>query len=144
MCQLINLTQTGIEKVIKTNLSNKHSHTKQRKQVTFPQDQHISSELSNNNISTSEIRPIVETSEQQLQTFQSSQTFETLATDSNQPLAQSASYHNETQPMNTQQKAGMAQAALIDFFGESGTVTSIMNTLQPSHTQTLTELSNQP
>ena len=38
----------------------------------------------------------------------------------------------------------MAQAALINFFGESGTVTSIMNTVQPSHTQTLTELSDEP
>ena len=50
------------------------------------------------------------------------------------------SYHNEVQPMTTQQKAAMAQAALINFFGEPGTVTSIMNTVQPSHTQTLTEL----
>ena len=46
--------------------------------------------------------------------------------------------------MGTQQKAAMAQAALINFFGESGTVTSIINTVQLSHTQTLTELSNQP
>ena len=46
--------------------------------------------------------------------------------------------------MSTQQKAAMAQAALINFFGESGTVTSIMNMVQPSHTQTLTELSDQP
>ena len=38
----------------------------------------------------------------------------------------------------------MAQAALINFFGESGTVSSIMNTVQPSHTQTSTEQSNQP
>ena len=45
--------------------------------------------------------------------------------------------------MSTEQKAAMAQAALINFFGESGTVTSIMNTVQPSHTQTLTELSDQ-
>ena len=45
--------------------------------------------------------------------------------------------------MNTQQKAAMAQAALINFFDESGTVTSIMNTVQPSHTQNLTELSDQ-
>ena len=37
----------------------------------------------------------------------------------------------------------MVQAALINFFGESGTVTSKMNTVQPSHTQTLTELSDQ-
>ena len=37
----------------------------------------------------------------------------------------------------------MAQAALINFFGESGTVISIMNMVQPSHTQTLTELSDQ-
>ena len=73
-----------------------------------------------------------------------SQTFETLATDCNQPVAQTVSYHNERQPMSTQQKAAMAQAALINFFGESGTVTSIMNTVHPSHTQTLTELSNQP
>ena len=128
----------------KDHLSNKCSHTKQRKQVTFPQDQQNSSELLDNNISMSEIRPILETYEQQLQTFQSSQTFETLATDCNQPVAQSVSYHNERQPMSTQQKAAMAQAALINFFGESGTVTSIMNMVQPSHTQTLTELSNQP
>ena len=98
-----------------------------------------------------EIRPILETYEQQLQTFQTSQTFETLATDcravnfsdTNQPAAQTVSHHNEIQPMSTQQKAAMAQAALINFFGESGTVTSIMNMVQPSHTQTLTELSNQ-
>ena len=37
----------------------------------------------------------------------------------------------------------MAQAALINFFGESGTVSSIMNTVQSSHTQTLTEQPNQ-
>ena len=69
--------------------------------------------------------------------------FETLGTDCNQPLVQSTSYHNDSQPMGTQQKAAMAQAALINFFGESGTVTSIMNMVQPSHTQTLTELSDQ-
>ena len=45
--------------------------------------------------------------------------------------------------MTTQQKAAMAQVALINFFGESGTVTSIMNTVQPSHTQTLNELSDE-
>ena len=80
-----------------------------------------------------------------------SQTFGTLTTDSraihfsdtNQPLAQTVSYHNEIQPMSTQQKAAMAQATLINFFGESGTVTSIMNTVQPSHTQTSTEQPNQ-
>ena len=65
----------------KDHISNKHSSTKQRKQVSFPQDQQNSSELLDNNISTSEIRPILETYEQQLQTFQMSQTFETLATD---------------------------------------------------------------
>ena len=99
-----------------------------------------------------EIRPILETYEQQFQTFQTSQTFETLATDcravnssdTNQPASQNIFYHNEIQPMSTQQKAAMAQTALINFFAESGTVTSIMNTVQPSHTQTLTELSNQP
>ena len=117
----------------KEHFSNKCSSTKQRKQVTFPQDQQNSSELLDNNISMTEIRPILETYEQQLQTFQMSQTFGTLTND-----------NNELQPMSTQQKAAMAQAALINFFGESGTVTSIMNTVQPSHTQTLTELSNQP
>ena len=94
-------------------------------------------------ISTAEIRHILETCEQQLQTFQPSQTFETLGTDCNQPLAQSTSYDNENHPTSTQQKAAMAQVALINFFGESGTVASIMNTVQPSHTQTLTELSDQ-
>ena len=136
----------------KEHISNKCCSTKQRKQVSFPQDQQNFSELLDNNISTTEIRPILETYEQQLQTFQMSQTFETLATDcravnfsdTNQPVAQSVSYYNEIQPMSTQQKAAMAQAALINFFGESGTVTCIMNMVQPSHTQTLTELSNQP
>ena len=125
-----------------SHLSNKHSHTKQRKQVTFVQDQQNSSELLDHSISMSEIRPILKTYEQQqLQTFQASQTFETLDTDCNQSLVQSASYYNEIQPMTTQ--AAMAQAALINFFGEPGTVTSIMNMVQPSHTQTLNELSDQ-
>ena len=99
-----------------------------------------------------EITPIIETYEQQLKTFQMSQTFGTLITDTratnfsdnNQSLAQNVSYHNEFQPMTTQQKAAMAQVALINFFGESGTVTSIMNIFQPSHTQTLAEQVNQP
>ena len=90
-----------------------------------------------------ETRPILETYEQQLQTFQLSQSFETLGMNSTQPLAQPTSYHNEVQPMTTEQKATMAQVALINFFGESGTVTSIMNTVQPSHTQTLNELSDE-
>ena len=62
--------------------------------------------------------------------------------DTNQPLAQTVSYHNELQPMSTQQRVAMAQVALINFFGESGTVSRIMNTVQPSHTQTSTELPN--
>ena len=38
----------------------------------------------------------------------------------------------------------MAQATLINFFGESGTISSIMHTVQPSQTQTSTEQSNPP
>ena len=124
----------------KDQLSNKRSHTKQRKQVTFTQVQQNSSELSDKTSPMSEISPILETYEQQLQTFQSSQTFETLGANCNQPLVQPTPYHNEPQPMTTQQRAAMAQATLVNFFGESGTVTSIMNTVQPSHTQTLNEL----
>ena len=127
----------------KVQLSNKRSHTKQRKQVTFTQEQQNTSELSDKTIPMSEISPILETYEQQLQTFQSSKTFETLGANCNQPLVQPTLYHNEVQPMSTQQKAAMAQVALINFFGESGTVTSIMNTVQPSHTQTLNELSDE-
>ena len=86
-----------------------------------------------------EITLVLETYEQQLETFQTSQTFGTLTTDStvtnfsdtNQPLAQTVSYNNELQPMSSQQRAAMAQATLINFFGESGTVSSIMNTVQP-------------
>ena len=124
----------------KNHLSNKCSHTKQRKQVTFTQDQQNSSDLSDKTIPMSETRPILETYEQQLQTFQSSQTFGTLSTNCDESLVQPTPYHNEVQPMTTQQKAAMTKVALINFFGESGTVTSIMNTVQPSHTQTLTEL----
>ena len=58
------------------------SSTKQRKKVTFPQDQQNSSQLLDNNISMTEITPILETYVQQLQTFQTSQTFGTLATNS--------------------------------------------------------------
>ena len=90
----------------------------------------------------SETSPILETYEQQLQTFQSSQTLETLDANYNHPPVQPTLYHNEAQPMTTQQKAVMAQATLINFFGESGTVASIMNTVQTSHTQTLNEFSD--
>ena len=48
----------------------------QTKKESFPQDQQNSSELSDNIISTTEITPILETYEQQLETFQMSQTFE--------------------------------------------------------------------
>ena len=42
--------------------------------------------------------------------------------------------------MTTHQRAALAQAALVNFFGEAGTVTSILNRVQPSHTQTLSEI----
>ena len=127
MYQLITLVQTGREKAIKTNtLLNIHT-TNKEKRVTFTQVQQNSSELSNKTSPMSEISPILETYEQQLQTFQLSQTFETLDANCNQSLVQSTSYHYEPQPMTTQQRAAMAQATLVNFFGESGTVTSIMN-----------------
>ena len=44
----------------KDNFSNKRSHTKQRKQVTFTQDQQNSSELSDKTIPMSETRTILE------------------------------------------------------------------------------------
>ena len=91
----------------------------------------------------SEISPILETYEQQLQTFQSSNTFETLGTTSTQSPVQPTVYHNESQPMTTHQRAALAQAALVNFFGESGTVTSILNRVQPSHTQTLSEVTDE-
>ena len=119
--------------------STKRSHNKQRKQVTFTQVQQNSSEVSDKTSPASEISPILESYEQQLQTFQSSQTFETLDANCTQPLVQPTAYHNEPQPMTTHQRAAMAQATLVNFFGESGTVTSILNRVQPSHTQTLNE-----
>ena len=45
--------------------------------------------------------------------------------------------------MTTHQTAALAQAALVNFFGEAGTVTSILNRVQPSHTQTLNEVSDE-
>ena len=56
---------------------------------------------------------------------------------------QPTAYNNEPQPMTTHQRAAMAQATLVNFFGESGTVASIMNRVQPSHTQTLNEFSEE-
>ena len=47
----------------------------QRKKESFPQDQQNSSELLDNNISMTEITPILETYKQHLETFQTSQTF---------------------------------------------------------------------
>ena len=126
-------------KVHKDHNSNNQSSIKERKKVSFSQNQQNSSELLDNNTSMTEITPILQTYEQQLETFQMSQTFGTFTTDNrtinfsdtNQPLAQTVSYNNELQPMSSQQRAAMAQAALINFFGESGTVSSIMNTVQP-------------
>ena len=71
----------------------KCSHIKQRKQVTFAQVQQNSSEVSDKTSSMSEISPILETYEQQLQTFQSSNTFETLDTNCTQPRVQPTVYH---------------------------------------------------
>ena len=45
--------------------------------------------------------------------------------------------------MTTHQRAALAQAALVNFFGEAGTVASILNRVQPSHTQTLSEVSDE-
>ena len=45
--------------------------------------------------------------------------------------------------MSSQQRAAMAHAALINFFGNSGTVSSILQMAQPSQPQTLTEQSHQ-
>ena len=115
--------------------STKRSHIKQRKQETFAQVQQNSSEVSDK--TSSEISPILETYEQQLQTFQSSNTFETLGTTSTPSPVQPTVYHNVSQPMTTHQRAALAQATLVNFFGEAGTVTSILNRVQPSHTQTL-------
>ena len=74
----------------------KRSHNKQRKQVTFAQVQQNSSEVSDKTSSMSEISPILETYEQQLQTFQSSKTFETLGTNCTQPSVPPTVYHNES------------------------------------------------
>ena len=118
----------------------KRSQVKQRKQVTFSEVQQNSSEVSDKTSSMSEISPILETYEKQLQTFQSSNSFETSGTTSVQSTVQPTIFHNESQPMTTHQRAALAQAALVNFFGESGTVTSILNRVQPSHTQTLSEV----
>ena len=92
---------------------------------------------------SSEISPILETYEQQLQTFQSSNTFETLDITSTLSSTQHTVYHNESQPMTTHQRAALAQAALVNFFGKAGTVTSILNRVQPTHTQTLSDISDE-
>ena len=69
MFQLMTLAQTGRERAIMDcTLLNGHTSNK-RKQVTFAQDQQNSSEVSDKTSSMSEISPILETYEQQLQTF---------------------------------------------------------------------------
>ena len=128
-------------KSIKDRHSIRCSQIKQRKQVTFAQVHHDPSEVSDK--TSSETSPILETYEQQLQTFQSSNTFETLDPTSTPSSNQPITYYNESHPMTTHQTAALAQAALVNFFGEAGTVTSILNRVQPSHTQTLNEVSNE-
>ena len=119
----------------------KRSQIKQNKQVTFAQVHQNPSEVSDK--TSSEISPILETYEQQLQTFQSSNTFETLDITSTPSSSSHTVYHNESQPMTTHQRAALAQAALVNFFGEAGTVTSILNRVQPSHTQPVSDVSDE-
>ena len=90
----------------------KQSQIKQRKQVTFAQVHQNPSEVSDK--TSSEISPILETYEEQLQTFQSSNTFETLGTTPTPSSVQHTAYHNESQPMTTHQRAALAQAALVN------------------------------
>ena len=76
-----------------------------KKKVTFPLDWQNSSELSDNNNSMTEITPIPETYEQNLKLFRCLKLWNFVNfPDINQPLAQTVSYHNEIQPMSTQQK----------------------------------------
>ena len=96
-------------KSIKDRHSIRRSQIKQRKQVTFAQVHHDPSEVSDK--TSSETSPILETYEQQLQTFQSSNTFETLDPTSTPSSNQPTTYHNESHPMTTHQTAALAQAA---------------------------------
>ena len=96
-------------KTLKDHSSDNQSSNKERKKVSFSQDQQKSPQVLDNNISMTEMTPILETYGQQLETFQMSQTFGTLTTDSrainfsdtNQLLAQTVSYHNALQPMSS-------------------------------------------
>ena len=81
---------------------------------------------------------------QPLQTFTTTTTSTTLGTDSQspyfsdniqQPFPQPIIYSNGFQPMSSQQKAAMPNAALINFFGNAGTVSSIMQTVQQTQQQ---------
>ena len=119
--------------------------------VSFLEDQQNSPQLLVANRSMTNITPILETYGQQLETVQTSQTSSnTIDTnrsiyfpDTLQPLAQTIHNHNEFQPMSSQQRAAMAHAALINFFGNSGTISSILQMVQPTQSQTLTEQPHQ-
>ena len=70
--EVVSINKSNSNRKRKTHkdcISNKHSSTKQRKKVSFPQDQQNSSELLDNNTWMTEIIPILETYEQQLETF---------------------------------------------------------------------------
>ena len=84
--------------------------------------------------------PILETYVQQLlqplQTFQTSSDMKSnYVSDSSQSLAPSVPHHNEFQPMTTQQTEAMAHATLINFFGTSRTVSSILQMVQQNLTE---------
>ena len=103
----------------KDHISNNIKLVNQTKKESFSQDQQNSSELSDNNTSMSEIRPILETYEQQLQMFQTSQTFGTLTTDTDQPLTQTVSCHNEFQPMDTATESSYGSSCSNKFLWRS-------------------------
>ena len=85
------------------------------------------------------ITPIFETFAQAFgqQQLESVQTFQTSFTDVQStkfldtvlPSAPPTQYHNDIQPMTTQQRAAMAHTAIINFFGEPGTISSILQTV---------------
>ena len=115
---------------------------KQKKKVRFGKDKQKKSKVVTNTITRPE-SPVIDLTQQEILPLdflqQNSQSLETFST--SEPLLiniqpQPIQHPTTFQQMSSQQRATLTNAALINFFGTSGTVSTIMQTVQQTQQQT--------
>ena len=127
---------------------------KQEKKVRFGKDKHKKSKVVTNTIMRPE-SPVIDLAQQEIlpldflqQNAQSLETFSTseplliniqdidISTVQPMNIEQPIQHPTTFQQMSSQQRAALTNAALINFFGTSGTVSTIMQTVQQTQQQT--------